>query len=230
MLQISQIEKPRCSATIDQMRLRRAMNLPFDSQYALFSGSQSEIQVVLDLLIEESLSERCRRPKNKKPPPQGARKRLSPRAAALPVRSALPSVTASLQRTLQASCQVGGHGESQELSNGYRKTVGARDGAGQAQFAAWKGTRCVTFLQCTIARHNAYGLLTSDFPGHEVRGDVARVECGPREGADAVGRFAGVMGLLARQRRVVKVGPKHRLRGRQQFSRQRRLTPTHHLG
>src|SRR5262249_40767640 len=46
MLQISQIENPRCSATIDQMRFRRAMNLPLDSQYFSFSGSQSEIQVV----------------------------------------------------------------------------------------------------------------------------------------------------------------------------------------
>src|SRR5215831_13292228 len=74
MLQISQIEKPRCSATIDQMRLRRAMNLPFDSQYFSFSGSQSEIQVVLRSLIETFLSERCplvacrRRPKERPPP------------------------------------------------------------------------------------------------------------------------------------------------------------------
>src|SRR5205085_4798545 len=51
MLQSSQIEKPRCSATTDQMRLRRAMYLPVDSQNFSFSGFQSEIQVRFRLLI-----------------------------------------------------------------------------------------------------------------------------------------------------------------------------------
>src|SRR5215472_484808 len=45
MLQISQIEKPRCSARMDQKRLRLAMNFPFDSQNCSSSGFQSEIQV-----------------------------------------------------------------------------------------------------------------------------------------------------------------------------------------
>src|SRR5215471_11989037 len=45
MLQISQIEKPRCSARIDQKRFRLAMNFPFDSQNCSSSGFQSEIQV-----------------------------------------------------------------------------------------------------------------------------------------------------------------------------------------
>src|SRR5690349_17600725 len=36
MLQSSQIEKPRCSATIDQMRLRPAMCLAVESQNSLF--------------------------------------------------------------------------------------------------------------------------------------------------------------------------------------------------
>src|SRR3974377_427292 len=45
MLQISQTENPMCSATIDQIRLRRAMNLPLEFQNASFSGFQSEIQV-----------------------------------------------------------------------------------------------------------------------------------------------------------------------------------------
>src|SRR5580700_1445611 len=45
MLQIIQIEKPRCSAKIDQIRLRRAMNLPLDSQNFSSSGFHSEIQV-----------------------------------------------------------------------------------------------------------------------------------------------------------------------------------------
>jgi hypothetical protein len=44
MLQMSQIEKPRCSATIDQIRLRRAMNLPFCSQNFSSSGFHSDIQ------------------------------------------------------------------------------------------------------------------------------------------------------------------------------------------
>src|SRR5262245_60924875 len=51
MLQTSQIEKPRCSATIDQMRLRRATACPLDFQYVSFSGSQSEIHVD-DLLLK----------------------------------------------------------------------------------------------------------------------------------------------------------------------------------
>src|SRR5262249_33980097 len=46
MLQSSQIENPRCSAKIDQIRLRRAMNLPRDSQNFSSSGFQSEIQAV----------------------------------------------------------------------------------------------------------------------------------------------------------------------------------------
>src|SRR5215468_255624 len=44
MLHISQIEKPRCSAKIDQMRLRRAMNLPLAFQNFSSSGSQCAIQ------------------------------------------------------------------------------------------------------------------------------------------------------------------------------------------
>src|SRR5215510_9779995 len=45
MLQISQTEKPICSATIDQIRLRRATVLPVVFQNASSSGRQSEIQV-----------------------------------------------------------------------------------------------------------------------------------------------------------------------------------------
>src|SRR5215471_914977 len=56
MLQMSQIEKPRCSATIDQMRFRWAMNLPVDFQNVSSSGFQSEIQVGLRLLISMFLS------------------------------------------------------------------------------------------------------------------------------------------------------------------------------
>src|SRR5262249_19244383 len=53
MLQISQTEKPMCSATIDQMRLRRAINLPLAFQNFSFSGSQSEIHVVFNSLVED---------------------------------------------------------------------------------------------------------------------------------------------------------------------------------
>src|SRR5262249_8237595 len=56
MLQISQIEKPRCSATIDQMRLRRAMTLPSAFQNFSSSGFQSAIQRVVSLVIEFSPS------------------------------------------------------------------------------------------------------------------------------------------------------------------------------
>src|SRR5262249_34723069 len=54
MLQTSQIEKPRCSAKIDHMRLRRAMNLPSDFQNFSSSGFQFEIHVGLRLLIKGS--------------------------------------------------------------------------------------------------------------------------------------------------------------------------------
>ncbi len=55
MLQISQIEKPRCSATIDQIRLRRAMSLPLVSQNFSSSGSHCEIQGVSCLDIRDFL-------------------------------------------------------------------------------------------------------------------------------------------------------------------------------
>src|SRR5215467_12130973 len=56
MLQMSQIEKPRCSAKIDQMRLRRATNRPVEFQNFSSSGFQSEIQVGFRLLISVFLS------------------------------------------------------------------------------------------------------------------------------------------------------------------------------
>src|SRR5579863_2069639 len=45
MLQISHTENPMCSATIDQIKLRRAVTLPLVSQKVGSSGFQSEIQV-----------------------------------------------------------------------------------------------------------------------------------------------------------------------------------------
>src|ERR1700678_1343234 len=54
MLQVSQIENPICSATIDQIRLRRAMDLPVDSQNFGSSGFHCEIQVVFRWLIRAS--------------------------------------------------------------------------------------------------------------------------------------------------------------------------------
>src|ERR1700722_2897126 len=59
MLQVSQIEKPICSATIDQIKLRRAMNLPLASQNFVSSGFQSEIQEVLGSLILRCPSFEC---------------------------------------------------------------------------------------------------------------------------------------------------------------------------
>src|SRR6476646_7834175 len=59
MLQISQTEKPMCSATIDQIRLRRATNLPVEFQKLSSSGFQSDIQVAFSLLMENFLSERA---------------------------------------------------------------------------------------------------------------------------------------------------------------------------
>src|SRR2546423_15216511 len=56
MLQMSQMENPRCSAKIDRMRLRRETNLPVDCQNFSSSGFQSEIQAGLSLLISAFLS------------------------------------------------------------------------------------------------------------------------------------------------------------------------------
>src|SRR5712671_3716270 len=56
MLQISQTENPICSATIDQMRLRRAMTLPLEFQNFSSSGFQSVIQVGSFWLIGDFLS------------------------------------------------------------------------------------------------------------------------------------------------------------------------------
>src|SRR5262249_1826018 len=61
MLQINQIEKPRCSATIDQIRLRWAMALPSDFQNFSSSGFQSAIHREFPLLIEESFLKEPRR-------------------------------------------------------------------------------------------------------------------------------------------------------------------------
>src|SRR5277367_4117952 len=47
MLQISQTENPTFSATIDQIRLRRATVLPVEFQNVSSSGFHSEIQVGL---------------------------------------------------------------------------------------------------------------------------------------------------------------------------------------
>src|ERR1700739_2713737 len=45
MLQISQTEKPMCSATMDQIKLRLAMNFPLACQNFSSSGFQSAIHV-----------------------------------------------------------------------------------------------------------------------------------------------------------------------------------------
>src|ERR1700738_3412383 len=56
MLQISQTENPICSATIDQIRLRRAMTLPLVFQNVSSSGFHSEIHVGFCSLIGDFLS------------------------------------------------------------------------------------------------------------------------------------------------------------------------------
>src|SRR6516165_1125132 len=96
MLQINQIEKPRCSATIDQIRLRRAMNLPFEFQNFSFSGSQSAIHVVFNSLAEDfaivSSLLLCAR-SVRSPFSVGPTKKLQPEArrCAFPRTAALPS-------------------------------------------------------------------------------------------------------------------------------------------
>src|SRR5262245_40227078 len=115
MLQSSQIEKPRCSAKIDQMRLRRAMALPVDFQNVSSSGFQSEIQVGFRLLINLFLSGWGIGPVNarQQTPPPGARKRFS-QGAALPVqyatrRAAPAAATARLRLyKLRANCGLRG--------------------------------------------------------------------------------------------------------------------------
>src|SRR5271155_3447812 len=72
MLQISQIEKPTCSATMDQMRLRRATNLPPDSQNFSSSGFQSVIQVVFRLVT--GISSRGQAPLHRNQSAHGPRK------------------------------------------------------------------------------------------------------------------------------------------------------------
>src|SRR5580692_13225765 len=89
MLQISQTEKPICSATIDQIRLRRAMNLPLAFQNFSSSGFQSEIQVAVGSLIGDfpwvrmiATSSPARPRGQKKPQPdRGAHLRSSQTAA-----------------------------------------------------------------------------------------------------------------------------------------------------
>src|SRR5262249_11855097 len=54
MLQTSQTEKPRCSATIDQIRLRRAIAFPLVFQNVESSGFQSEIHVAFRPRITRS--------------------------------------------------------------------------------------------------------------------------------------------------------------------------------
>src|ERR1700761_5018362 len=79
MLQISHTENPMCSATIDQIRLRRAVTLPLVSQKVGSSGFQSEIQVGSFELIENFLVQEepegksDRRPKARQRTPGEAR-------------------------------------------------------------------------------------------------------------------------------------------------------------
>src|SRR6185437_6271692 len=62
MLQISQTENPTCSATIDQIRLRRATTLPVEFQNVSSSGFHSEIQLRFCSLTEIPFCVSDRRP------------------------------------------------------------------------------------------------------------------------------------------------------------------------
>src|SRR5258706_3335777 len=70
MLQTSQIENPRCSAMIDQMRLRRATFLPVESQNFSSSGCHSAIQVVFGVVVISS-TPRWRSTQDATPTPRG---------------------------------------------------------------------------------------------------------------------------------------------------------------
>ncbi|OIQ74472.1 hypothetical protein GALL_438740 [mine drainage metagenome] len=102
MLQISQTENPMCSATIDQMRLRRAMTLPFEFQNASSSGFQSEIQVGSFELMRISFSEQASAIAL---PGMGAR---SGKAPGLAITNRMIVSTASMASalTIQTSCQT----------------------------------------------------------------------------------------------------------------------------
>src|SRR5215510_3543763 len=110
MLQMSQIEKPRCSATIDQMRLRWAMNLPVDFQNVSSSGFHSEIQLGLGLLIRVFLSggDRPREPKTTNAAPRRSKAFLPGRRRSLfsPRQTCGASSGDGVASALQASCQL----------------------------------------------------------------------------------------------------------------------------
>src|SRR5215475_832253 len=111
MLHTSQIEKPRCSAKIDQMRLRWAMALPVDFQNVSSSGFQSEIQVGFRLLINPVPFRLGIGPAHarQQTPPPGARKRFSQGGGvACSVRDKTHGAYsgAGVAFALQASCQL----------------------------------------------------------------------------------------------------------------------------
>src|SRR5665213_1666537 len=106
MLQINQTEKPTCSATIDQMRLRRAMILPFEFQNASSSGFHSDIQVgslrIRDFLSKHAvhrdrLSEAWRRAPGM--PRSGSAKNSDDRFQRTASMASAPAIQASCQPT-----------------------------------------------------------------------------------------------------------------------------------
>src|SRR5438270_997718 len=106
MLQISQTENPMCSATIDQMRLRRAMTLPLDSQNFSSSGFQSEIQAGSLELIRNSFAQRlCANVAGSLSAGMGARSGEGP--VAVPMRMVDLDARLRSAQAIQASCQGG---------------------------------------------------------------------------------------------------------------------------
>ena len=63
-----------------------------------------------------------------------------------------------------------------------------------------------------------------------MRLDIVGIERRPRERANAIRRPIGRRGDRLADRCIVEVGPEHGHCSGEQLARQRRLTPTHHLG
>src|SRR6202166_2507337 len=103
MLQISQTENPICSATIDQIRLRRATTLPLEFQNVSSSGFQSEIQLGSCLLIRYFLSTVIRIARR-----HGGALRGGPGSAVSQIRMSGFRRTATMAsaQAFQASCQA----------------------------------------------------------------------------------------------------------------------------
>src|SRR5215472_7980899 len=104
MLQISQTENPMCSATIDQIRLRRAISLPLLSQKVRSSGFQSDIHVGSFALIAiPCVEKQCGGPRVRAPFAQA--EGLLQRSAHNSDDSSRRTASMASQGAIQALCQ-----------------------------------------------------------------------------------------------------------------------------